>query len=377
MKNLIKRIFIITALLVFSGLLCACLPPNFSDEHKKSVEEQHANDAAEWFAANYPDATVRTTEAYTTSMDLLCAMKGKYTVDGEMYEYIYDYANNRMFVSKNYQQMLDYMKQYMAQEIGMPVDEIVLKCDGYKFVTKTDNDYPHGGQDSRDPDSEGVYSLYEDVMLFEANPAEYAKECVYEDLDLNYYVTANTSERKKFGSDFIEKFPNCSMIVFSYPISWDYNGVYSVSYSHVKTEERCIYIKDFTGNIRGGYLYSRSGYYDKIGNFVTDDEPHGFFEPKFETTGRKEYVLQVEEGTEPILFMRPSKKLHASSLGPVSSAKNVAVSSLSKSDCKEFKDYDEYYQDGKIILPETRLKGLTLFTSKSPADGKFYIFDKR
>lgn len=124
-------------------LLTGCLPPDFSKEYAKKQAQEHYQDAKDWFDKNRPDAKLG---SKCTSLDdgqnLYAAVCGTYSVKGNHFQYIYDFANQGMYLEEDYSEVCKEIEEEMSEALKLPKECGTFHSEGITIEGQCANDNP-------------------------------------------------------------------------------------------------------------------------------------------------------------------------------------------------------------------------------------------
>lgn len=293
MKKLVSFALMLV-LLVTTFLISGCLPPNYSDEKVKEIAKNHQKDALAWFQKNMPDATPgKDCKAYKTGIDLLGAVKGDYKRNGKTYQYVYEYTNNRMYISEGYDEACKIVEDIVLKDFGYTKEESEVSFHGYQFAAKNENDATR----RRNPDEKvpkEIYSYQEKLMPAGITPEEFAKALLDPNTKekFDFYIHLYRDDFPAQELDKQIKYKNLGSVWCNKKIDLmkEPQGIYEKVYLRKGVEDRYYHIEKISDDMYGGYL-------------TTKGLPKNGDKLKIKYTGDR-LTLEIPEGTQPVIFSK-------------------------------------------------------------------------
>lgn len=299
MKRIIS--YILLGLLILSSfLISGCLPPNYTKDKAKAIAKEHHKDAVAWFKQNKPEAKVDSDcEAYSTGIDLLGAVKGEYKLKDKTYKYVYDYKDNKMYVSEGYEQVCALVKKSLLKEFGYAEKDTEISFHGYTFSASNENDDPkRGGPGNPPKPTDKIGSHQEKLIPASKSVEDFAQEVLKADTKESFpvYIHLWQLDFPPYEPNKLRAHKNLGSIWCTVPIDCEkgFNGVYCKVYYKDKIKNDIAHIDKIEDGLYGGYISSKEVAQDIL---------------KIVKKDRKSFRMEIPPAAQPIFFSKAPRNL--------------------------------------------------------------------
>ena len=304
-----KPIITLLFLLLFVLGLAGCKPPGYTNDHKKEIRKEHAEEAEEWFKTNLPKAKVLSTEAYANGIDLFAVIRGTYKYEGAKYCFYYDYYNGRMFLEYEYIAAVEKAKEKLEAYFGDEAVLVELGAAKYQFTTRCENnlvDKPNAA----DPGDIIITNPLE-VLPAGADPDEYADIMLTQGFEGDSsYVQVYRETIPEYDPGFFEKFCGITSLYYIRPAAFEFDDIYQAWYMPDRATYYHLKITSLKDGIYGGYYYEIKDVYDESGALKSHSDDSDDYDPsKFYTdNGDGSFTLRIPPGHAQMLIFGPKGK---------------------------------------------------------------------
>ncbi len=367
-RNGRAKLFLFPIVLTCSLLLAACMPPGYSSDKEKEVAKTGYALAQEWFEKNLPEAQINNdAKAYTTSLDLLRAVQGTYDKSKTMHEsfdYIYDYENERMYLSQDYQNVVALVRDEMKPLLGLKYENIEVDLRGIKFSTTTEND-----KDSPNPAAalpgDMAGSDYEPLIPALVDPMEYAHSIVYDgemgfSLDIDLDILSAEYKDPVYDPQIFKICPSLSSLRYNImtPEKPDYKGLAFASFSEEGPKYVWIHMVKERDDLYVGFCTDLSDKTPDV-DFVntTWDEGEGLLS------------FSVPEGTTALLLTNEGEYYDVVKESDGTESKSVWEAEIWSSEDKGIRKY-KYYRL-HLQFPAIGYPNLVLYSMQEPGKTEY------
>lgn len=375
MKN--KKCFLIFILAACFLLLSACMPPNYTNKHKKEITSLHKADAENWFAANLPDAKMTSGSAYATGCDLYAVISGKYKYQKQEYNYYYDYVADVMYLGHEYDAMTEAIHRHYTELFGISSDRLFVSFEaslGTAIPATLENDN-YSDKNYIPEDGMGKINC-EKVLPFGMGGEEYAQKLLDgEDLIYAYSLSLYVDEIPDYDHELLTNDKNLKYISYKRPIDWNFQGIYSAVYYKKYAIVYSTCIKQLSDDLYGGYMVSEELLYNENtkklapGNTAYDDQV------TYRPTADGEFELQLPPDTTPILFSKNKAKYYDYFVRTDGKVLENEIGKLDKNISKQiFDGYDVF--GASFYLPKSDYYGYSMEYMRTADDGLYTIKQK-
>lgn len=350
-----RSIVCMIILILFSLTITACLPPGYTEEKKKAVTKEHADEATWWFKKNFSEAKAKRGEAYADSRDLFAAIEGQYEYKGNTYEYMYDYHNKNMYLGYEFETATEIASDAMKEYFGDNVRAIELTPPTFSFYTKCEND--KGGDYGSDVEGNMILCDYLHVLPAGSDPTKYANIMLTEGFENSKFSYAEmyVDVLPKYNRNALEQFKGIRSQMFIKPVDFEFDGVYRVSYSLDKAEYDHLKLTEVKDGVYAGYYCIEEVSYDESGAEIPKDDVFDETSAYIKDNNDGSYTIKLPD-TGGILLVFSKKKATVSrtfTLNDGSERKDV-FDEWSKFDSPFGDEYDGFYYD--INLPKSKYR---------------------
>ncbi|MCR4690718.1 MAG: hypothetical protein K5739_05210 [Lachnospiraceae bacterium] len=297
-----KQISMVFVLLL-ACVLTGCRPPAYTREHKKAIAKAHAQEAREWFKENMPDVKIsRKAQAYADGRDLFMIIEGKYREGRETYSYRYDYEHDRMYLSKDYDKMVEFVKEGVAKELGSDAGRLDLLLTEPSITTHVENDVEDFDIESRTSPAE--------FLPADMSPEEFAGQVLRGEMELFFFVTVYEETIRPYDKTLFEKLPNAASVSFQPPMEWGSSGQCEAHYEIDAIEATYLCTQDAGSDVYAGYLKVFRAELDENGQIIKPRIDPMLLSGGYEAadvviTDRTDdtFTLQIPPGACPVVFV--------------------------------------------------------------------------
>ncbi len=346
---------LLLTVLAASLLLTGCMPNHYSSEQKKKVEKEHAADAESWFAANLSEAKMKkNVEAYTSGLDLFCAIRGTYEYGEGEYPFIYDYYNGDMYLGHDMEAITEHAAGLISKELGVESSRMDISFWGISFHTNLENDIT---TDYDSADSVKIEGLAPALV----DPEEYAKELVY-DSNNEFCIYVYGDKIPDYDFSVFKRMKGIDYLVYLQPVNFDYEGTYRVRYDSDSADYHRIKLQKFADDVVAGYFYCIREEYEEDGTLSNREDPlennsinlNCLIDPKGKVS------LMVPPAASPIVFV---KKASAYTSQDGSSSQNWE--DTYKQEYSFYPSDMDYINGTQMIVPHSNLFAYYISSRKS------------
>ena len=249
-----------------------------------------------------PDVKVSSdAQVYSDGRDLFMIIEGDYREGKETYSYRYDYEHDRMYLSKDYDKMVDHVKEGAAETIGIDPDRLSLILSRPQITTHVENDKEDIGIESDSTPAE--------FLPADTTPEEFADQVLSGEIDLSFHLTLYEETIKPYDQTLFEKLPNAHSISYQPPMQWGKRGICEASYRQDSIELTYLCTLDAGSDVYAGYMQCFEAKLDENGQITeTESDPEvfseGYLPEEAIIVNRTDdaFTLQVPPKARPVVF---------------------------------------------------------------------------
>lgn len=339
------KILICILIVSFAGILCACLPPNYTREQVRETTKELTPLAEKWFSDNMPGVKILSADAYKDGVNLMKTLTGKYLDGKNEYCFMYDAANNRMFIEKGYDEAEKIILAKTAERFGTDSQNIRGTFHSMKF----ESDYAVMPE----------YPEKATVIFSKRIPSDYsaqrfADEVINGEIELWYSVEIFDANMPGNVREVMDSVSNCISVTYNMPIDWEYSGFSSVTYSNSDTKYKYTVLTKLNNRLYGGYVYEIKGGTEEEALTVAKED---LWDPIVVQDENKQIVLKVPRGAIPVVFSDKKKNpiLHYE-LNGRKNEKELQECEKNLSYKVTYEGYDDFMgaMTGKLMLPKSK-----------------------
>ena len=113
-----KNILLVLITCVMMLLLSGCIPDEYTQEEKEKREKEGKAETEAWFSENLPNAKLNQSEIIAEHW-LYGATKGYYELDGESYQYIFEYNDKALYDDRHSDELKNTLGELYAEKLGL------------------------------------------------------------------------------------------------------------------------------------------------------------------------------------------------------------------------------------------------------------------
>lgn len=273
-KKSVRKI-LVSLMLSLALLLTACIPPGYTREAARNVKETHGVEARQWFTTNMPEATNITAKYYADGQNLYMAIYGDYTKGKRTYNYLYDYADEIMYLGELAEELETKTASKMSEGFGVEPQNAEIEILRHSFELTSANDEPevgygHALYGEKRSVSEPLFPYGSDLdALIDSAFND-------EEPQFTFSVKAYVNEIPAYNPTKIRSIPGLAYISYYTPMDYEYEGINyamytpgkaSLTFTHLDKAKNNVYIgyriedelaADDVGNVSGGNLIAEA-----------------------------------------------------------------------------------------------------------------------
>jgi len=354
------------------------MPANYTKDHKQEITSEHKADVEDWFSKNLPGASVKSAAAYSDARDLYAAMSGSYKINGETYDYLYDYYNGKMYLGQEYKNAIAELERLSADYFGASASEVSVTMEsgfGTGVLTMTENDSFQQVLPGEEAKNGFSKISIKNVIPYGLSGEEYAdKLFAGEELEYGFTLNILAESIPEYDNRIFSDITNLAYVSYSRPIDWEYKGVYHAVYYDTFVISHYISITQVDNNLYAGFYTDEKLEYDKDTGTLA---PATVYDKNivYEKTGDKSFTVEIPDNSILFLFSKKADYYTLSTNLMSGQEDEYKFEKMNKSDSgKYYKGYNTF--EAFINLPDSNYYGYTLKYVKTNPDGKYNVIIK-